>query len=307
MSSRGRMPSSQRPTPREGRRDEACSYARRTTLAPPAMSPTGASCVPEKRSGGGSRHRPGTGRGRHPAPGGNPRTVFLTSAPHGANALAVPRMRSPQLPDGPGVLGSARVRSGAWTCRNGARPARPEGCRRPAGRGDGLRTCMSSAAWRGRWVTGSLLAGLKRDALLPAARPSFRSGNSAATPEPAPGGCGGTCPAGAAAFPSGRRCREAVWSVMRSRVCRSTASPAARNSEQRPRDLLKNPPQKGVPRPEAGPATDAVGREGGRQGPARSADEGERRRRPLRRRAGDRHAGRDLDPGQGAVPGTGCR
>ena len=121
---------------------------------------------------------------------------------------------------------------------------------------------------------GSLPAGLDQDALLPAARPSFRSGSSAASPEPGPGGCGGTWPAGVAAFPSGRRCREAVWSVMRLRVCRNTASPVVPNSEERPQDLLKNPPLEGASRPEAGPAADAVGREGGRQGPTGNADEG---------------------------------
>ena len=154
---------------------------------------------------------------------------------------------------------------------------------------------------------GSVPAGLEWDALLPAARPSFRSGSFASSPEPGPGGCAGTRPAGAAAFPSGRRCREAAWSVKRSGVRRSTASAVAPNSEQRPQDLQKNPPQEGVSRPEAGPAADAIGREGGRQGPAGNADEGERRRRPLRRWAADRRAGRDADLGRGAVPGTGCR
>ena len=71
--------------------------------------------------------------------------------------------------------------------------------------------------------------------------------------------------------------------------------------------MLKNPPQEGVSRPEACPAADAVGRKCGRLGSAGNADEGERRRRPLRRRAGDRRAGRDADPGQRPVPETGCR
>ena len=37
---------------------------------------------------------------------------------------------------------------------------------------------------------GSLLTGLKWDALLLAARPSFRSGSSTVSPEPGPGGPG---------------------------------------------------------------------------------------------------------------------
>ena len=75
---------------------------------------------------------------------------------------------------------------------------------------------------------GSLLAGLKWDALFLAERPSFRSGSFAATPEPGPGGCGGTRPTGAAAFPSGRQCREAVRSVMRLGVCPTPPRPLLR-------------------------------------------------------------------------------
>lgn len=167
-----------------------------TTLPPPATSPTGARHVPRKCCGGGTRHYPGTRRGRHPTPGRNLRTASLTSAPHGPMHLPFPThdccISRTDLVFAD-LHGSEQVREPA---QNGARPARPEGCRWPACWRNRLRTCMSSAVWQGRCVMGSLLAGIQWNALRLAACPSFRNGSLEASPEPGPGGCGGSAQPG---------------------------------------------------------------------------------------------------------------